>query len=93
MVANSAGAGGSGAQTAGRWARFQIAKMANGQVMVAFLEQSMCPPLPFYPSPRQDLPTPQSTLAKVCTLKVLGKGKCIPQGEDQRDSLGSFIFD
>lgn len=58
--------------------------------MVAFLEQSMGPSL--LPPP-QDLPTPQSTPAKVCTLKVLGKGKCIPQGEDQRDSLGSFIFD
>lgn len=53
--------------------------MANGQVMVAFLEQSMCssPTTPCLTP--QHLPTPQSTLAKVCTLKVLGKGNCIPQ--------------
>lgn len=46
VVANSTGAVCSGAQTAGQWARFQIAKMAYGQVMVAFLEQSMCSSTP-----------------------------------------------
>lgn len=63
VVANSTGAVCSGAQTAGQWARFQIAKMAYGQVMdgcflgtkhVFLYPHNTCP-LPSPPLPKYAL--------------------------------------
>lgn len=87
VKANPTGAGYPGVQTSGRWTGLWIAKIAQGQKVAALGTEQV------FPIPNT-CPTPQPTLAKICTLKVLEKGKFIlwKRGSN-RSSFCSFIFD